>query len=135
MKSFGARRRLRFSAGLADFAGEDSRERALDRLLNYKPPTAELVLAYFLFGLLSVLFSFYLESQASPEFIPSTGQAYLVQFDQPSWGPDEVLVRYATYAQMIVWTTLRVAMDITLLLGALSMLWTVAAAGLRKRGG
>jgi hypothetical protein len=108
--------------------------RPLSRVARYNPPTAELVLAYFLFGLLSVLFSFYLESQASPEFIPSTGQAYLVQFDQPSWGPDEVLVRYATYAQMIVWTTLRVATDITLVLGAISMLWTVVIAGLRKRG-
>ena len=107
--------------------------RPVSRVLRYSPPTAELVLAYFLFGLLSVLFSFYLESHASPEFLPATGQAYLVQFDQPSWGPDEILVRYASYAQMIVWTTLRVATHITLVLGTISMLWTGALAALRRR--
>lgn len=101
-------------------------------LLRYNPPLWELVMAYFIFGVLSVLFSYYLEASASPEFLPATRQGYLVQFDQPSWGPDEVLVRYATYSQMIVWTTLRVATDITLALGVLALAWTGVVAGLRK---
>jgi hypothetical protein len=101
-------------------------------LTRYNPPLWELVMAYFLFGVLSAAFSFYLEATASPDFLPATGHGYLVRFDQPSWGPDEILVRYATYSQMIVWTTLRVAVDITLALGVLAMAWAATVTALRK---
>jgi hypothetical protein len=107
-------------------------EKSGNPLTRYNPPLWELVMAYFIFGVLSAAFSFYLEASASPDFVPATGQGYLVRFDQPSWGPDEILVRYATYSQMIVWTTLRVAVDITLALGVLAMAWAAAVTALRK---
>ncbi len=110
----------------------ETKRTPLDFVLNYTPPVLELVIGFFGLAVISVLFGLYLAADASLEWNPTTRQLYLLQFSQPSLGPDRIVTRYGTYAQMIGWRTVTVAMDMTLVLGVLAAIWAAVMAGLRK---